>query len=40
VLVDDDPGYIKVLANIYSDRQYQRPAEHSELIEHLFATNN
>ncbi len=40
VLVDDEPSYIKMLANIYSDRLYQRPAEHGKLIEHLFATNS
>ncbi len=39
VLINDQPSYIKLLANIYSDRQYEEPESHRELITHLFATN-
>lgn len=39
VMVDDKPSYIKLLANIYSDRQYEVPEDHRELISHLFSTN-
>lgn len=36
VLLNDEPSYIKLLANTYSDRLYLEPRPYSELIEHLF----
>lgn len=35
VMVNDEPGYIKLLANTYSDRLYLEPRPHSELINYL-----
>lgn len=36
VMVNDQPSYIKLLANIYSDRLYKEPDDHQDLIAHLF----
>ena len=36
IKVNDEPSYIKLLANTYSDRLYMEPRPYNELIEHLF----
>ena len=37
IMIDDQPSYIKLLANIYFDRQYEPAEDHRELISHLFS---
>ncbi len=36
VKINDEPSYIKLLANTYSDRLYMEPRPYTELVEHLF----
>lgn len=36
IKINDEPSYIKLLANTYSDRLYMEPRPYDELVEHLF----
>jgi len=39
VLVNDTPSYVKLMAHVYSDRNYQEPLPHNELVSHLLVAS-
>lgn len=36
ILIDGKPSYLKLVANVYSDRMYQKPEQFEKLAEYLF----
>ena len=36
ILIDDEPSFIKLVANIYNDRSYSKPEKFENLAEYLF----